>query len=572
MNKLIRILLLLAVLAIPIIWIAVSWWPSLQFVYTQPNIIQKWLDESPRDHYVDRINISPVAHTPLTQKWLQAYSAALQNPVELDFPYAEKGRFVATDPTAFGYKLFLKQGQRIHITTQYSANAKSNRIQHADKNASMNSGNNSNSQPSQQDQQDQQNHTLDQTSAVAEHHLFQAPMFLEVWQHLEVDTDTNPNSRLSVNHKRLLYQTFQHDEETKPVDEPINQPINQPITKPTNEQNNTTNQQRPLPAAENSATNNASENTAQSHTAQLHTIQSQQSHSNFTPPQTIEYTASNDITLVIVLQAPLLSTVDYRLKLELVSALTFPVSGHDTAAIKSFYGADRDGGRRRHKGVDIFAARHTPLVAVTDGCVTSTRGNKLGGNVVWLRSNASLSKTFLGPTYYYAHLESVTVSRGDCIAAGDVVGTVGNSGNARNTPPHLHFGIYARGGTVDPLPILKEKRWKKTWQDIPNISDHTHISATINRLNIRSGPGTRYDVIGQLSPNAATKPATALPAKILATTAKWVKIRLGEFNTGYVARRYARFIQHEQQPAPTSQRAIVSQSNGYFMDIPMGIL
>ena len=72
-----------------------------------------------------------------------------------------------------------------------------------------------------------------------------------------------------------------------------------------------------------------------------------------------------------------------------------------------------------------------------------------GGNAVWV----------LGPNisrHYYAHLESYgQFSQGDWIKAGDVIGYVGNSGNARTTPPHLHYGIYRNGeGAINPYPYL----------------------------------------------------------------------------------------------------------------------
>lgn len=60
-----------------------------------------------------------------------------------------------------------------------------------------------------------------------------------------------------------------------------------------------------------------------------------------------------------------------------------------------------------------------------------------------------------GLALYYAHLDRHAVSRGDRVGTGDIVGYVGTTGNARGTPPHLHFGIYARGeGAIDPAPFV----------------------------------------------------------------------------------------------------------------------
>ncbi|RYY98431.1 MAG: M23 family metallopeptidase, partial [Chitinophagaceae bacterium] len=55
---------------------------------------------------------------------------------------------------------------------------------------------------------------------------------------------------------------------------------------------------------------------------------------------------------------------------------------------------------------------------------------------------------------YYAHLDEQRVRPGQHVAAGDILGLVGNTGNARHTPAHLHFGIYTAGGAVDPFPFI----------------------------------------------------------------------------------------------------------------------
>ena len=58
--------------------------------------------------------------------------------------------------------------------------------------------------------------------------------------------------------------------------------------------------------------------------------------------------------------------------------------------------------------------------------------------------------------HYYAHLEAwePTLRTGDLVRAGDVLGEVGDSGNARGTPPHLHYGLYGAEGAIDPLPLM----------------------------------------------------------------------------------------------------------------------
>ena len=99
------------------------------------------------------------------------------------------------------------------------------------------------------------------------------------------------------------------------------------------------------------------------------------------------------------------------------------------------------------KASTSFAARETPALAVVDG-TAQTGTNTLGGNVVWLRGGV------FGESFYYAHLDRFAFEGTANVKAGDVIGYVGNTGNARTTSPHLHFGIYDRGA-IDPLPFIR---------------------------------------------------------------------------------------------------------------------
>lgn len=130
-------------------------------------------------------------------------------------------------------------------------------------------------------------------------------------------------------------------------------------------------------------------------------------------------------------------------------SLPVPVAGVAVDRIVDSWGAPR-GSDRRHEGLDIFAARGTPVLSTTRGLVVGVRESGLGGRQVWV----------LGPArerHYYAHLDDWAegLQRGDVVLPGDPLGVVGASGNARGTPPHLHYGIYAEGGALDPLPRLR---------------------------------------------------------------------------------------------------------------------
>jgi peptidoglycan LD-endopeptidase LytH len=142
----------------------------------------------------------------------------------------------------------------------------------------------------------------------------------------------------------------------------------------------------------------------------------------------------------------------YRLTLELDAVLPFPVVGGEAASIGSLFGASRDAGRRDHEGVDIFVRRLTPVLAVAAGSAMP-RQDALGGNTVWLNTP--------GMSYYYAHLDRVAVREEQRVKVGDVLGYVGNTGNATDMPSHLHFGVYRWGReAIDPLPLLVGQRFE----------------------------------------------------------------------------------------------------------------
>ena len=151
---------------------------------------------------------------------------------------------------------------------------------------------------------------------------------------------------------------------------------------------------------------------------------------------------------IVRVQPALRAGADIALTMRIEPTLRLPVQQATRRSIGSVYGDPRDGGRRDHHGVDIFASRGTPVVAAASGIVTRVGTNGLGGNVVWI------TRPMRGEAHYYAHLDRQLVTVGTRVQAGDVIGLVGNSGNARSTPPHLHFGIYAPGGAVDPLPYI----------------------------------------------------------------------------------------------------------------------
>jgi murein DD-endopeptidase MepM/ murein hydrolase activator NlpD len=167
-----------------------------------------------------------------------------------------------------------------------------------------------------------------------------------------------------------------------------------------------------------------------------------------------------------------------------VASLEFPVAGHDTSAIGSTFGAPREAGRRSHHGVDIFARRHTEVLATSDARVRRVDEWKLGGNVIWLEDPERNIRL------YFAHLQTQDVEEGVWVQAGDRIGTVGNSGNARTTPPHLHFGVYVRGeGPIDPYPFLHQPRREPRPVRVTLENLGTWVRTKDDRVSLRPRPG-----------------------------------------------------------------------------------
>lgn len=133
------------------------------------------------------------------------------------------------------------------------------------------------------------------------------------------------------------------------------------------------------------------------------------------------------------------------------ASLPVPVAGVRPGQLTDTWGAARGSGRS-HEGIDVFAPRGTPVTSTTRGLVVRRGENRLGGRIV----------SVLGPGgqfHYYAHLDDWgPVAVGDWVEPGSVLGEVGNSGNARGTSPHLHYGIYQGGGAVNPYPLLTAPR------------------------------------------------------------------------------------------------------------------
>jgi peptidoglycan LD-endopeptidase LytH len=129
--------------------------------------------------------------------------------------------------------------------------------------------------------------------------------------------------------------------------------------------------------------------------------------------------------------------------------LPVPVIGVDSDEIADSYGAPR-GADRTHEGIDIFAPQGTPIRSATPGIVMRIGTNTLGGNIVLIIGPG-------GERYYYAHLDEFDplLTAGQIVSTSTLIGTVGTTGNAAGTPPHLHFGIYSNRQAINPYDRLK---------------------------------------------------------------------------------------------------------------------
>ncbi len=133
--------------------------------------------------------------------------------------------------------------------------------------------------------------------------------------------------------------------------------------------------------------------------------------------------------------------------------MQMPVQGVSPGDLSDNFGSPRSGGRS-HKGIDIFADRGTPVRSMVSGTVeVAAPSGGLGGKRVWVQGDDGLA-------YYYAHLDSIEAQPGQRVTAGTQIGTVGNTGNAQSTPPHLHMSINRdRGpedGTINPFDVLTQ--------------------------------------------------------------------------------------------------------------------
>lgn len=238
----------------------------------------------------------------------------------------------------------------------------------------------------------------------------------------------------------------------------------------------------------------------------------------------LEFEPRWDGQYLLRLQAELLSGGQAIVTIANQASLDFPVAGYNYRAIQSGFGAERDGGRRSHHGVDIFAPRHTLVLAPSRAYVRRVGQQSLGGRVVWLRDEQR------GLSLYFAHLQTQAVQEGQWVEAGDVLGTVGNSGNARTTPTHLHFGVYRRGqGPIDPVPFIRRMRVEppKLTADLGALGQW--VRSRRSSIPVGARPARRSEAL-------RTAPEHT-PMVVLGAAADRFRVRLPDGSCGFVPAR-----------------------------------
>ncbi|HET9025210.1 MAG TPA: M23 family metallopeptidase [Burkholderiaceae bacterium] len=160
----------------------------------------------------------------------------------------------------------------------------------------------------------------------------------------------------------------------------------------------------------------------------------------------------------------------WRSELMGLKGYAFPVAGkHSFSDTFGAYRSDVPA----HVGADVFASFGTPIVAVADGRIYRVGTLKISGNRLWLRDRN-------GFRYFYAHLSDFAAAayNGADVHAGEVIGFVGNTGDAEPTPPHLHFEVHMPdGAVVNPTPFLgkwdaggvSSEKWLKRYGKDPGV-------------------------------------------------------------------------------------------------------
>jgi len=260
----------------------------------------------------------------------------------------------------------------------------------------------------------------------------------------------------------------------------------------------------------------------------------------------LEFEPRRDANYVLRLQPELLRGGRFSVLISEVPSIGFPVKGKNSRSILSFFGDPRDAGRRKHHGVDIFASRHTPVIAPVNANVTRVGEGEVGGRYVWLHDPVR------SMNLYFAHLETQEVYRGTSVVAGQVIGTVGNSGNAKTTSPHLHFGIYSRG-PVDPYYFIAETNTVpvKIFGDSLFLGEFVRSKRT---AFIKYSPDLASRIVDTLDEHSIMK--------VTALTDNLYRVLLPDGSSGYIRENQVELIRNAIQEKTIPEAIALLESPG----------
>jgi len=127
----------------------------------------------------------------------------------------------------------------------------------------------------------------------------------------------------------------------------------------------------------------------------------------------------------------------------------FPVVGATEWSGGSWMPYQQNHRGRTHAAVDIYASKGSPIIASVSGTVKNFGTGNIGGN--WIQVQGSD-----GNVYYYAHMNSATkLKKGAKVVPGTTLGSVGNTGSAKTTKPHVHFSVKRNGKAISPVDMLR---------------------------------------------------------------------------------------------------------------------
>ncbi|WP_245970485.1 M23 family metallopeptidase [Pseudochryseolinea flava] len=233
----------------------------------------------------------------------------------------------------------------------------------------------------------------------------------------------------------------------------------------------------------------------------------------------LSYEFEKDQQCLIRIQPELLVNTYYTITITMTPVLVNPVQGASNKSIGSFYGDARDGGKRKHESVDIFAPKGTPVVAPTAGRITRVGTSTLGGKVVWMQDGKR------GNSYYFAHLDEQLVKPGVNVKQGDTLGLVGNTGNAKYTPSHLHFGIY-QTKSKDPIHYILTMDKLDNPSPLDTAFNFQPYRVIQKNALLRVGPDVKQGVREKLSKDTYVR--------VLAQTKTWYRVALPDNRQGFL--------------------------------------